>query len=74
MGDSSFTGVVDPNCRAFGAENLYLATSGALPWASDANPTFTIDALARRLAAHIGSEFRALAQATSPTANAVPPT
>ena len=43
-------GVVDPECRVFGCENLYIAGSAVFPTASFVNPTLTIVALAYRLA------------------------
>jgi len=48
-------GVVDPDCRVFGTENLYVAGSSVFPTGSCANPTFTIVALAHRLALHLSS-------------------
>ncbi|QOC23748.1 GMC family oxidoreductase [Wenzhouxiangella sp. AB-CW3] len=46
-------GVVDPDCRVFGTDNLYLASSAVFPTAGYANPTLTIVALATRLAGHL---------------------
>jgi choline dehydrogenase-like flavoprotein len=46
-------GVVDPDCRVFGIENLYLAGSSVFTTGSRANPTLTIVALAERLADHL---------------------
>jgi choline dehydrogenase-like flavoprotein len=43
-------GVVDPNCRVHGVENLYLASAAVFPTSGQANPTLTILALALRLA------------------------
>jgi choline dehydrogenase-like flavoprotein len=43
-------GVVDPDCRVHGLENLYLASSAVFPTGGFSNPTFTILALALRLA------------------------
>jgi choline dehydrogenase-like flavoprotein len=43
-------GVVDTDCRAHGITNLFLAGSSVFPSAGHANPTFTIVALAVRLA------------------------
>lgn len=55
------TGVVDPECRVHGVENLYLASSAVFPSSGYANPTLTIMALADRLALHLaaGSPRRA---------------
>lgn len=46
-------GVVDPNCRVFGTENLYVASSAVFPTSPSYSPTFTILALARRLGEHL---------------------
>lgn len=48
-------GVVDPNCRVHSVSNLYIASSSVFPTYGYANPTFTIVALAIRLADHIKS-------------------
>ncbi len=46
-------GVVDPQARVFGLENLYLAGASVFPTAGFANPTLTIVATALRLASHV---------------------
>jgi choline dehydrogenase-like flavoprotein len=46
-------GVVDPNGRVFGVDNLFLTGASVFPSAGFANPTLTIVALARRLGRHI---------------------
>lgn len=46
-------GVVDPDCRVHGVTNLYIAGSSVFPTSGYANPTFTIVALALRLADHL---------------------
>lgn len=46
-------GVVDPNCRVHGVDNLYVCSSGVFPTAGSANPTLTIVALSHRLADHL---------------------
>jgi len=43
-------GVVDPDCRVHGVENLHVAGSSVFPTGGAANPTFTLVALAIRLA------------------------
>ncbi len=43
-------GVVDPDCRVHGMDNLYIGGSSVFPTAGYANPTLTIAALAIRLA------------------------
>ena len=53
MSDSEHTGVVDKNCRVFGVDNLYVAGSSVFPTVGYANPTYTIVALALRLADHL---------------------
>jgi choline dehydrogenase-like flavoprotein len=46
-------GVVDPDSRVHGIENLYLAGASVFPTAGAANPTLTIVAMAIRLADHL---------------------
>ena len=46
-------GVVDPDCRVHGIENLYVADSSVFPSSASASPTLTIVALALQLAHHI---------------------
>lgn len=53
MSRDSSDGVVDPDCRVHGLENLWVASSAVFPRSGQANPTLTIVALARRLADHI---------------------
>jgi choline dehydrogenase-like flavoprotein len=53
MTASAATGVVDKNSLVFGTPNLYVASSSVFPQTGWSNPTLTIVALARRLAAHI---------------------
>lgn len=53
MADDAKRGVVDTDCRVFGAGNLYIASSAVFPTSSHANPTLTIVALAIRLADHL---------------------
>ncbi|HEY9890018.1 MAG TPA: GMC family oxidoreductase [Candidatus Obscuribacterales bacterium] len=53
MADRPEAGVVDPNCRVFGTENLYIASSAVFPTGPSYSPTFTILALARRLGQHL---------------------
>jgi choline dehydrogenase-like flavoprotein len=48
-------GVVDEHCRVRGIANLYVAGSSVFPAFGFANPTFTIVALAIRLAEHLRS-------------------
>jgi choline dehydrogenase-like flavoprotein len=53
MAATAERGVVDPDCRVFGTENLYVAGSAVFPTGPSYSPTFTILALARRLAVHL---------------------
>lgn len=46
-------GVVDQNCRVYGTDNLYIASSAVFPTGPSYSPTFTILALARRLGQHL---------------------
>lgn len=46
-------GVVDENCRVHGVSNLYIAGSSVFPTTGTSNPTFTILALAFRLAEYL---------------------
>lgn len=53
MSASADDGVVDKNCRVHGVDNLYLAGSSVFPTGGHTPPTFTIVALALRLADHL---------------------
>jgi choline dehydrogenase-like flavoprotein len=53
MNDDPSRGVVDTSCRAHGVENLWVVSGSVFPSGSQANPTLTIVALSRRLAAHL---------------------
>lgn len=55
MSSNTSDGVVDKNCKVFGVSNLYVAGSSVFTTSSYANPTFTIVALALRLAQHLKS-------------------
>jgi choline dehydrogenase-like flavoprotein len=46
-------GVVDADCRIHGFENLFVASSSVFPTSGFSNPTYTIIALAMRLADHL---------------------
>ena len=50
-------GVVDSNCKVFDIDNLYIAGASVFPVSGNANPTFTIIALSRRLADHLKVAF-----------------
>jgi choline dehydrogenase-like flavoprotein len=53
MSDDQEAGVVDRNCRMHSVGNLYVAGSSVFPTGGYVTPTFTIVALALRLADHI---------------------
>jgi choline dehydrogenase-like flavoprotein len=53
MAATAERGVVDPDCRVHGIENLYVAGSSVFPTSGCSNPTLTILALALRLADHL---------------------
>jgi choline dehydrogenase-like flavoprotein len=57
MHDDPKRGVVDRDCRVHGLANLYVAGSSVFPTGGSANPTFTIVALATRLADHVRKQF-----------------
>jgi choline dehydrogenase-like flavoprotein len=50
-------GVVDADCRSHGVQNLYFAGCSVFPTGGHANPTFTIAAMAIRLADHLRNQF-----------------
>ena len=54
---STKTGVVDANCKVHSVDNLYIASSNVFPTAGWVNPTFTIVALAIRLADHVKKQY-----------------
>jgi choline dehydrogenase-like flavoprotein len=50
-------GVVDPDCRVHGVENLFLVSGAVFPTSGQANPTLTILALAFRLAEFLAKDL-----------------
>jgi len=56
MADTAAKGVVDSTCKTHSVDNLYIAGSSVFPTSSYVNPTFTILALAMRLADHLKSQ------------------
>lgn len=59
MADHDRAGVVDRDCRVFGAANLFVAGSSVFPTSGQANPTLTAICLAVRLAETLGQEVGA---------------
>jgi 2-polyprenyl-6-methoxyphenol hydroxylase-like FAD-dependent oxidoreductase len=55
MADDPAFGVVDPNCRVFGSDNLFIASSSVFPRVGYTNPTLAIIALVDRLARHLAA-------------------
>ncbi len=53
MGVDALTSVVNRDCRLHSCPNVYLAGASVFPTSGSANPTYTIVALAIRLAAHL---------------------
>ena len=53
MSEAPQNGVVDPDCKVHGVDNLYIAGPSVFPTSGCANPTLTIVALAIRLADHL---------------------
>jgi choline dehydrogenase-like flavoprotein len=53
MAASPADGVTDANCAVFGVVNCSVASAAVMPTSGTANPTFTITALAIRLADHL---------------------
>jgi hypothetical protein len=53
MASDPSNGVVDENCRVYGTENLYIASSSTFVTSSQANTTFMIGVFALRLVDHL---------------------
>jgi choline dehydrogenase-like flavoprotein len=53
MSNSSSSGVVDKNLKVFGFDNLYVCDGSVFPTSGNVNSSFTISALACRLADHL---------------------
>ena len=51
-------GVVDPDGRVFGIDNVYVTGASVFPSVGFANPTLTVVALAHRLARHVDALLR----------------
>lgn len=59
MGHDPHTSVVDKDCKVHSVRNLYVAGGSVFPTSGSANPTYTIVALAIRLAAHLRDRYSA---------------
>lgn len=59
MGSTAQDGVVDKNCKVFGLNNLYVASSAVFPTSSFSNPTMTTIALSIRICETITEEVKA---------------
>ena len=57
MGNDPKTSVVDKDCKVHTFDNLYIAGGSVFPTSGFANPTWTITALALRLADHLKRKF-----------------
>lgn len=57
MSTSADQGVVDPDCKVHGLQNLFVAGSSVYPTSGTANPTLTLVALALRLADHLKTKL-----------------
>jgi choline dehydrogenase-like flavoprotein len=58
MGEISTHAVVDPDCRVFGTNNLYISGPSTWPTGGYANPFLTIAALSLRLGSHLLSRLQ----------------
>lgn len=67
MSADAHAGVVDTDLRTHAVANLWIAAGSVFPSGGQANPTLTIVALARRLAAHIAALNKASAKASAAT-------
>jgi choline dehydrogenase-like flavoprotein len=57
MASTPTEGVVDPNCRVFGLDNLFVAAPSVFPTSSQANPVLTLTAMTLRLTDYLRSTF-----------------
>lgn len=58
MGVDALTSVVNRDCRLHSCPNVYVAGASVFPTSGSANPTYTVVALAIRLAAHLRDQSR----------------
>lgn len=59
IANSEADGVVDPNLKVFGTENLFVCSSSILPISGQANPTFIVGEFSIRLAHFLGQKGKA---------------
>lgn len=71
MGDDPITSVVDRHCRVHGVANVHVAGGAVFATSGCANPTYTIVALAIRLAEHLAREVFSVRSLAMPAAEAV---
>ena len=57
MAEHPEDGVVDPDLRLFGTENVFVCSAAVFPASSFSNPTHTVLALAVRLADHLAGHL-----------------
>jgi choline dehydrogenase-like flavoprotein len=65
MATNPAAGVVDPDHRVFGTDNLFVASTAVFPTGHSAAPTFTLLALGRRLGRHLLRDRAAVARTAS---------
>jgi choline dehydrogenase-like flavoprotein len=70
MSADAAAGVVDPDSRVHGIDNLYVAGSSVFPTGGSVHPTLNLVALTVRLAAHLRQ--RSMAGEHPPIAQAPP--
>jgi choline dehydrogenase-like flavoprotein len=58
MAEKEEEGVVDPSCRVFGIDNLYIASSAVFPTSSFSNPTMTTIAFAIRICEEVEQRIK----------------
>lgn len=71
MGNDRKQSVVDTNLRVHDVENLFIASLSTFPAGGTSNPTFTLIALALRLAEHLTHLARQLSTGYSSVSNAI---
>ena len=59
MGDDPATSPLDPFCRSFDHQNLFVVDGSFLPTSAAVNPALTVAALALRAAEHVRLEISA---------------